>query len=195
MLIMLFYEAMVENIGAVYLAATHIVLSFYRINKTVVGGFSHGCAILIGNALGAEDKRAAKSVMHAGYLIGTAIGLIVFAFVFFFPDRVAAIFTGPGLTLNTAIAALKFFAPFFFFEILGFTFEMVFTGNGWGKFVLFSEFITNVLFILIFTFVTTRLFGMGPGLAWWGFGLYQLFHSAILHAGYKSELWMNAKVD
>lgn len=195
MLIMLFYEAMVENIGAVYLAATHIVLSFYRINKTVVGGFSHGCAILIGNALGAEDKKAAKAILQAGYLIGSIIGLMVFVFVFFFPDRVASIFTGPGETLDTAIIALKFFAPFFFFEILGFTFEMVFTGNGWGKFVLFSEFTTNVLFILGFTFVTTRLFGMGPGLAWWGFGLYQIFHSAILHVGYKSERWVHAKVD
>lgn len=195
MLIMLFYEAMVENIGAVYLAATHIVLSFYRINKTIVGGFSHGAAILIGNELGAENKAAAKKVMQAGYLIGAVIGLIVFALVFFFPEKVASIFTAGGATFDTAVTALKFFAPFFFFEILGFTFEMVFTGNGWGKYVLFSEFTTNVLFILIFTFITTRLMGLDISFAWWGFGLYQLGHSLLLHLGYKSERWFHAQVD
>ncbi|MDC7226788.1 MAG: MATE family efflux transporter [Spirochaetales bacterium] len=195
MLIMLFYEAMVENIGAVYLASTHIVLSFYRINKTIVGGFSHGAAILIGNELGAENKRAAKAVMHAGYLIGAAIGLIIFILVFCFPGTVASIFAAPGETLDTATIALRFFAIFFFFEILGFTFEMVFTGNAWGKFVLFSEFTTNILFILTFTFITTRLLGMGVNMAWLGFGLYQVFHSLLLHIGYKSGHWMHAKVD
>ncbi|HAK45481.1 MAG TPA: hypothetical protein DCO79_06130 [Spirochaeta sp.] len=195
MLIMLFYEAMVENIGAVYLAATHIVLSFYRINKTIVGGFAHGAAILIGNDLGAENKEAAKRVMHAGYLIGAVIGLVVFILVFCFPGTVASIFATPGETMNTAAAALRFFAVFFFFEILGFTFEMVFIGNGWGKYVLFSEFITNVLFILGFTFITTRIMGMGINMAWLGFGLYQLFHSLLLHFGYKSDRWVHAKVD
>jgi len=195
MLIMLFYEAMIENLGAVYLAATHIVLSFYRINKTIVGGFSHGAAILIGNELGAENKAGAKKVMQAGYLIGALIGLVVFALVFLFPAKVAAIFSAPGATLDTAAMALRFFAPFFFFEILGFTFEMVFTGNGWGKFVLFSEFTTNMLFILGFTFIATRILGMGIASAWWGFALYQLGHSLLLHLGYKSEKWVHAKVD
>lgn len=195
MLIMLFYEAMVENIGAVYLAATHIVLSFYRINKTIVGGFSHGTAILIGNELGAGNKGEAKSIMHAAYLLGGAIGIVVFILVFCFPGTVASIFASPGATMETAATALRFFAVFFFFEILGFTFEMVFNGNGWGKFVLFSEFTTNVVFILGFTLITTRILGYGINMAWLGFGLYQLFHSLLLHFGYRSEKWMHAKVD
>ena len=195
MLIMMMYEAMVENIGAVYLAATHIVLSFYRINKTIVGGFSHGAAILVGNALGAGDRLRAGKVIQAGYLIGAGIGLAVFCLVFFFPGAVASFFTGRGDTLETASAALRFFSVFFLVEILGFTFEMVFTGNGWGKFVLYSEFTTNMIFILGFTFLFTRILSMGAGMAWWGFGLYQVFHSLLLHIGYKSGRWMNARVD
>jgi Na+-driven multidrug efflux pump len=195
LLIMLLYEAMVENIGPVYLAATHIVFSAFRINKTVVGGFSHGTAILIGNALGAGDQDKAKRMMQAGYLIGMLTGLIVFAVVFFFPGRVASIFVSAEAIRATVTTALRFFAPFFFFEIIGFSFEMVFIGNGWGKFVLFSEFTTNVLFILAFTFLFTRVMGCGINYAWWGFGLYQIFHSLLLHIGYKSGLWVHAKVD
>ena len=72
---------------------------------------------------------------------------------------------------------------------------MVFTGNGWGRFVLFSEFTTNMLFILGFTFLTTRILGMGINMAWLGFGLYQLAHSLLLHIGYKSDRWIHAKID
>ena len=195
MLIMLLYEAMVENLGAVYLAATHIVLSFYRINKTIVGGFSHGVAILTGNEIGAKNHERAKSIMRAGYLLGAAIGLIVFLFVFLFPGLVASIFASPGETLDTATIALHFFSAFFFFEIIGFTFEMVFIGNGWGRWVLFSEFTTNVLFILVFTFVSTRILGYGIYMAWLGFGLYQIFHSLLLHIGYKTDRWMHTVID
>ena len=192
---MLLYEAMVENIGAVYLAATHIVLSFYRINKTIVGGFSHSTSILVGNALGAGNPDGARKVMRAGYLIGAVIGMVVFAVVFFCPGLVASLFAAPGPTCETAATALRFFSLFFFFEILGFTFEMVFTGNAWGHFVLVSEFVTNVLFILVFTFITTRLLGMGVNMAWLGFGLYQIGHSALLHFGYRSGKWIHARVD
>ncbi len=195
MLIMLFYEAMIENLGAVYLAATHIVFSSFRINKTIVGGFSHGTAILIGNALGAGDKKLAKRIMKAGYMIGMVIGFLVFLTVFFFPGGVARIFINSPTALATVTIALKFFAPFFLLEIIGFSFEMVFIGNGWGKFVLISEFITNILFILGFTFITTRVFNLGVNAAWWGFGLYQIFHSLILHAGYRSERWIHAEVE
>ncbi len=195
MLIMLFYEAMVENIGTVYLAATHIVFSFFRINKTIVGGYAQGTAILIGNALGGENHKASGQAMKAGYTIGTAIGILIFSLVFFFPARIAGIFSAPGETFEIATTALRFFAPFYFFEILGFSFEMVFCGNGWGKFVLFSEFTTNLVFILGFTFLVTRILGMGAVSAWWGFGLYQIFHSLILHTGFKSGHWKRAQVD
>jgi Na+-driven multidrug efflux pump len=37
--------------GTIYLAATNVIFSIFRINKTLVGGFSQGAAILVGNAL------------------------------------------------------------------------------------------------------------------------------------------------
>ena len=72
---------------------------------------------------------------------------------------------------------------------------MVFIGNGWGRWVLFSEFTTNVLFILVFTFVSTRILGYGIYMAWLGFVLYQIFHSLLLHVGYKTDRWMHTVID
>ncbi len=195
MIIMLLYESMVENIGAVYLAATHIFLSYYKINRTLVGGFAQGCAIITGNNLGAGNLEQAKVTVRAGYLIGAAIGLLVSAAAFFFPAQLAGIFSAQGPALTAAAAALKFFAPFFFLEIIGFTLEMIYTGNGWGKFVLFSEFSTNFLFVLVFTFAAVKIFGPDITFAWWGLALYQISYSLLLHLGYRSERWCRVKVE
>lgn len=40
--IILSFDTMVENLKTVYLAVTQIVFSFYRKNKTIVGGFARG---------------------------------------------------------------------------------------------------------------------------------------------------------
>ena len=184
MFIMLLYEALVENTGVVYLAATHVVFSAFRINKTIVGGFSHGASILVGNELGSENKEGARQVIHACYLIGLFIGALVFLTAFFFPEVIARIFVASDTSLETVTMALKFFAPFYFMEIIGFSFEMVFISNGNGKFVLFSEFTTNILFILIFPLLALNFFDGDAQMAWLGFGLYQVTHSLILHGGF-----------
>jgi len=189
------YEAMVENLSLVSLAATHVVFAAFRINKTIVGGFSHGTSILAGHCLGAGDRKGAERFLMAGYRIGAAIGVLVLGGVFFFPGLIARGFSGDPATLAEIARALRFFAPFYFVEILGFTFEMVFTNNGWGRFVLYSEMATNLVFILGFTFLFARVLQGGVLAAWLGFGLYQIFHSLILHLGWRSGRWLHISVD
>jgi Na+-driven multidrug efflux pump len=72
---------------------------------------------------------------------------------------------------------------------------MVFIGNGWGKFVLFSEFTTNFIFILGFSLLMNLLFPGNIALIWLGFGLYQVVHSGILHYGLRSGKWLKVKVE
>ena len=189
------YEAMVENISLISLAATHVVFASFRLNKTIVGGFSHGTSILAGNRLGAGDRKGAEKILMEGYLIGAVIGFLVLGSVLVFPNLIARGFSDNPETLREIVRALRFFAPFYFIEILGFTFEMVFTNNGWGRFVLYSELFTNLLFILGFTFLFARVLNMGVNAAWLGFGLYQIGHSLILHLGWRSGKWLHIEVD
>ncbi len=90
--------------------------------------------------------------------------------------------------------ALRFFAPFFAVEIVGYSLEMVVINIGWGKFVLFSEFSTNILYIVIFTLIMRLIYPEGIYQAWLGFGLYQLFHSVLLHLGYYTGRWLKIEV-
>lgn len=195
LLIMLLFEAMVSRLGTVYLAVTHIVLSFFRINKTIVGGFAQGAAILVGNALGAGQKREAMKSMQACELIGAVIAGTILLSVLLVPGLLVRIFSGEPEVLAVGIPALRFFAVFFFIEVLGYSFEIVFTGNGWGSYVLVSEFLTNVLFILGLTFLLTRVYGLGIYAAWLSFALYQVFHALILLRGYLSGRWLEVRLD
>ena len=188
-LFMLLYESMVEKISVTALAATTVAFSSFRINKTLVGGFSHAAAIHTGNAIGAGDGHRARQAVAAGQFIALIVGIIVFVLAFFFPGTLALIFSKNREAVAEIARAFRFFAVFYFFEITAFTIELVFVNNGYGRYVLFSEFSTNLVFMIGFTWLT-GLFVSNVYLAWLGFGLYQLFHALILHIGYRKGCWL-----
>lgn len=187
--IFLLYQSMVGGIGTVYLAATHIVFSMYRINKTIAGGLARGASILTGNALGVNDYKKANEIIIAMEKIAAVVGLLILGSVLIFPQYIVSIYTTDEQTITIGIIALRFFAIFFFAEVMGFSLEIIFQNIGWSKYVLMSEVITNVLFILTMTWLTTSVFSFGIYGAWLSFGLYQLFHALILIFGYFSKKW------
>ena len=193
-LFILFYESMVEKISVTALAATTVAFSAFRINKTLVGGFSHAAAIHTGNAIGANDGQSAKRAVAAGQFIALIVGIAVFTAAFFFPDILAVIFSKNTETLAEIARAFRFFSIFYFIEITAFTIELVFVNNGYGRYVLFSEFSTNFIFIIAFTWITS-LISANVYLAWLGFGLYQLFHALILHIGFRKGRWLKTLLD
>jgi len=193
--IFLFYQSMVGGIGTVFLASTSIVFSLYRINKTIVGGFARGASILVGNALGVDDHKKAKEIIVAMEKIAVVVGLAILVTIMVFPEFVVSIYTKDEQTIATGIKALRFFAFFFFAEVMGFSLEIIFQNIGWAKYVLLSEVTTNVLFLLSMTWITTQVLGMGIYAAWLSFGLYQLFHSIILISGYFSGKWEKIEIE
>ncbi len=193
--IFLLYQSMVGGIGTVHLAATHIVFSMYRINKTIAGGFARGASILTGNALGINDYKKANDIIKAMEKIAAVVGLFILTGVLLFPRYIVSFYTQDAATIAMGIKALRFFAVFFFAEVLGFSLEIIFQNIGWAKYVLMSEVITNILFILTMTWITTSVLNYGIYGAWLSFGLYQLFHSLILIGGYISKKWEKITVE
>lgn len=193
--IFLLYQSMVGGIGTVHLAATHIVFSMYRINKTIAGGFARGASILTGNALGVNDYKKANDIILSMEKIAMVVGLLILVVVLVFPQNIVSIYTTDGETIAMGVRALRFFALFFFAEVMGFSLEIIFQNIGWAKFVLVSELLTNILFILALTWITTSILNWGIYGAWLSFGLYQLFHALILIAGYASKKWEKISVD
>ena len=193
--IMLIFDTIVENAGMVYLAVAQIIFSFFRVNKTVVGGFARGAGILAGNSLGAGNPEQARRITRVQLGIGVLIGLIVMTCVLLIPSRLIRLFTDDAEVLAIGVPVMRFFAAFFFVEICAFSLEIIFQAVGWSRYVLISEFSTNVVFILGATLLLMRFSDWGIWGAWVGFALYQMGHAVILGAGWLSGRWLAVKVE
>ena len=193
--VFLIYESFIGIIGTVYLASTHIIFSVFRVNKTIVGGFARAGGILAGNYIGADRKKDAEATVSSCAFLGLVIGFFIAAAVLLFPGQIASVFTSDTETALITVKALRFFALFFFIEVFGYSFEIIFAGIGWSRFVLFSEFTTNMVFILFMTWMCVKVMGLGIYWGWLSFGLYQLFHALILTFGWLSKRWLKVEVE
>ena len=193
--IFMIYQTIIEDYSAVFLAATHTAFSFFRLNKTLIGGFARSAGILVGNALGRGDRADARKLMTSSGIISAAVALFVALCTVLGRNFIAAFFTADPQTQEAAAQALLFLVSFFFIESLGYAFEMVFVVNGYGRYVLISEFVTNMLFILGATLLVRFFFPGRVWLAWLSFGLYQVFHALFMFAGYVRGKWIEVEVE
>ena len=195
LLIFLYYESMIANIDTIYLAATHIVFTVFVLKRTMVGGFAEGGSILVGNSLGEGDRKQAVSYAYAAEAIAIVIGIALFALIFFGAEEIVRLFNSDFELVAIGSQALRFFALFFLIEALGFPFEVIFTHNGWGRFVLVAEITTNCIFIIGATLLLTRVLGMGIYGAWSAFAMYLVAHALFMFAGFFSKKWLDVQVD
>jgi Na+-driven multidrug efflux pump len=195
LLLFLYYESVVANLGTLYLAATHIVFTVFVLKRAILGGFAEGGSILVGNALGEGQKEEAVHFAYATEFMAIIIGAALFVFILLFPENIVRLFNPDNELVGIGSNALRFFAVFIFIEAIGFPFEVLFTHNGWGRFVLVSEIITNSTFVVGLTLVLTRGFGFGIYGAWSAFATYLVFHSLFMFAGFFSKKWIDTQVD
>ena len=195
LLIFIYYESVVANIGTLFLAATHIVFTVFVLKRTIVGGFAEGGSILVGNSLGEGQRREAVRYAYASELIAILIGIVLFCGILIFSEQIVALFNSDPELAEVGSKALRFFALFFLIEAVGFPFEVIFTHNGWGRFVLVSEVITNGVCIIGCTLLFTRVFDFGIYGAWSAFALYLVGHSLFMFAGFFSRKWTQTQVD
>lgn len=193
--VFLAYQTLIESYAPIYLAATHSIFAYFRLNKTIIGGFARSASILAGNALGRGDRQSAQAAITASGFVGMLVALVVAALTVTFRASIAALFTNDPATQVILSRGLLFFTGFYFVEALGYAFEMVFVANGYGNYVLFSEFSTNLVFIIGATLVARALFPDTVQWAWFSFGLYQIVHAGFMIAGWMRGSWLHLRLD
>ena len=195
MSIFLLYEALIESLGTVYLAVTHVLFMSFIFVRTMIEGFAEGGSILVGNHLGVGEREEAVRYAYAAELIAIAIGAVLVTFIFLFPQHIVGVFNQEPDTIALGIKGLEFIAVFFFIGVFGFPIEVIFTHNGWGRYALFSEFIPVVTFTLGLTLLLVKGFDMGIYAAWLAFGLYIACYTILLIIGFLSKRWLEVEVE
>jgi MATE family multidrug resistance protein len=193
--IFLLYEGFVSDFGPAHLAAIHIVFSLFLFGKTIAGGFADGAAILVGNSLGRDDRKAAVRYTNVSMAIGAVIGCITLILARFTPALIVKIFNSEIDTLAAGTRALRFFSVFFLPGIFSHSIEMIFTHNGWSSFVFFSDAACNSAFTLGFTLIAVKVFQSGVRIVWLGYAFYVVVFTALLVGGYFSMRWTRLRVD
>jgi putative MATE family efflux protein len=159
--IFLYYESIIAGIGTVYLAVTHIVLTVFVLNRSLVEGFAEGGAVLIGNHLGRGDRKEALQYAYATECIAVCVGGVLLILVLIFPVFIVNIFNSEQETVAIGVRALRFAAGFLFISAIGFPLEVIFTHNGWGRYALVAELFPIFIFTLGLTLLVVKYFHMG----------------------------------
>jgi Na+-driven multidrug efflux pump len=193
--IFLYYESIIAGIGTVYLAVTHIVLTAFVLNRSLVEGFAEGGSILIGNHLGRDDRKEALRYAYATECIALCLGAVLLIFVLMFPEMIVRIFNSEPETVTAGVTALRFSAGFLFISTIGFPLEVIFTHNGWGRYALVAELFPILIFTLGLTLLVVKYFHMGIYAAWFSLGLYMITYSALLIGGFFSKKWLYVSVE
>ena len=193
--IFLYYESIIAGISTVYLAVTHIVLTVFVLNRSLVEGFAEGGAVLIGNHLGRGDRKEALQYAYATECIAVCVGGVLLILVLIFPVFIVNIFNSEQETVAIGVRALRFAAGFLFISAIGFPLEVIFTHNGWGRYALVAELFPIFIFTLGLTLLVVKYFHMGIYAAWLSLGLYMIAYSALLIGGFFSKKWLDASVE
>ncbi len=192
--IYLYYETLIANLGTVYLAATHIVFMVFLLKRGIVGGFAEGGSILVGNNLGRKNKDEAVKNAFAAEWISVGIGIVLFSLILIFPEQIVRIFNTESNTVAVSTDALRFFAFFMLIDVIGYPFEVIFTHNGWAKFVFYAGAGTHLIFLFGLPLILLNYFGLGIYAAWSAFGLQIVLYTAILFMGFFSKKWLLVKI-
>jgi len=148
----------------------------------------------VGNNLGRKNRDEAVKCASAVEWIGIAIGIILFSLILAFPENIVRVFNSESQTIAVGAEALRFFAIFMLINVIGYPFEVIFSHNGWSKFVFFAGAGTNVVFLLGISLLLLKFLGMGIYAAWSALAIQMVFYMLILTAGFFSKKWLYVKV-
>lgn len=102
----------------------------------IPGSLMQSMSSFVAQNVGAGQEQRAKKAMTTGMTLGVAAGIFVFILVFFFGNKVAAIFSTDGAVIDRAYSYLKGFAPETMVTPVLFSFMGYFNGHQKTFFVM-----------------------------------------------------------
>ncbi len=109
---------LIGTLGAVPVAAHQVAMNYAGLMFMVPVGLSGAITVRVGNAIGRGDPDAARRAGLVGMGIAASFGLVSAAFMFAFPERIVALYTGEPEVVALAVQLLFLAAIFQFADCL-----------------------------------------------------------------------------
>jgi Na+-driven multidrug efflux pump len=114
--------------------------------------------------------------------------------IIIFPEKIVSVFNSETQTIAVGTEALRFFAVFMLIDVIGYPFEVIFTHNGWSRFVFLAGIGTHLVFLLGLSLIFLNVLDLGIYAAWSAFAIQIVVYMAILTAGFFSKKWLDVEV-
>ena len=145
--------AFVNRLGLEASSGYGVACKIVNFAMLVPSALMQSLASFISQNVGAGKTKRAKKTLYTGIGVGLTIGCIVFIFVMFKGDMLAAIFTTDEAVIQRAYEYLKGFAPETFATAILFSMIGYFNGNNKTVFVMVQGLIQTLLIRLPLAYV------------------------------------------
>ena len=189
----IFYKIM-GILGAVQLAATHIIFKIMHASFMPAIGIGQACATLVGKFLGEENpdkaERAINESLRGSLMVMGTVGLCFILFA----EVIIPLFITDSNVIKLAVPGLRFVGLLQFADAVCFTTWFALTGAGDTKVPAIVDVLTHwILFI-----PACYLLGITLGFGFWGpwiaFGLHLTFFAAFVFWRFRMGYWKTIKV-
>jgi putative MATE family efflux protein len=131
------------------LSAVQNVINPFFTSLSFFFALANGTTILIAQSLGARKPHRARIYAEVSFFIHFLVGLVYFAFWFFFGRGVLTLIGARGEILELAVVYLFYINLFFLYIGLGMTANSCFEGEGWTFPVMIASIYKSVLNIFL----------------------------------------------
>ena len=189
----IFYKIM-GILGAVQLAATHIIFKIMHASFMPAIGIGQACATLVGKFLGEENpdkaERAINESLRGSLMV---MGTVGFCFVLF-AQFIIPVFITESNVIKLAVPGLRFVGLLQFADAVCFTTWFALTGAGDTKIPALVDVLTHWILFIPACYLLSITFGYGYWGGWISFGLHLTFFAFFIYYRFKRGYWKTIKV-
>ena len=181
-------------LGAVQLAATHIIFKIMHASFMPAIGIGQACATLVGKFLGEENpdkaERAINESLRGSLMVMGTVGL---CFVLF-SQFIIPLFITDSNVIKLAVPGLRFVGLLQFADAVCFTTWFALTGAGDTKIPALVDILTHWILFIPACYLLSITFGYGYWGGWISFGLHLIFFACFIYYRFKRGYWKTIKV-
>lgn len=185
---------MAADMGTAAMAAHQVGMNALSLSFSLGDGMQAAAVTLIGQSLGANNKKQAKKYGMMCEKIGWLLALLMSVFYFFFGEGLYRLFFKEENIVNIGVDITRIIMIIVLFQISQVIFTGALRGAGDVMYTMLTSCVSVTFVRTIASYVFCYTFGMGINGIWWGIVADQLCRLVMNSIRFQSGKWMEIKI-
>lgn len=185
---------MAADMGTAAMAAHQVGMNALSLSFSLGDGMQAAAVTLIGQSLGANDKKQAKKYGMMCEKIGWLLAFLMSVFYFFFGESLYRLFFKEENIVNIGVDITRIVMIIVLFQISQVIFTGALRGAGDVMYTMLTSCVSVTFVRTIASYVFCYTFGMGINGIWWGIVADQLCRLVMNSIRFQSGKWTEIKI-